>query len=58
VDTGNALVRNEFERHWRQRRLDRRNIFVRSKVDAIEVRIDRPYIKPIADFFRLRERRL
>jgi len=58
VDTGNAVVRNEFERHWRQRRLDRRGIFVRSKVDAIEVRIDRPYIKPIVDFFRLRERRL
>jgi uncharacterized protein (DUF58 family) len=58
VDTGNAVVRNEFERHWRQRRLDRRGIFVRSKVDAIEVRIDRPYVKPIVDFFRLRERRL
>jgi len=58
VDTGNAVVRNEFERHWRQRRMDRRGIFVRSKVDAIEVRIDRPYIKPIVDFFRLRERRL
>jgi uncharacterized protein (DUF58 family) len=58
VDTANAVVRNEFERHWRQRRLDRRGIFVRSKVDAIEVRIDRPYIKPIVDFFRLRERRL
>jgi len=58
VDTSNAVVRNEFERHWRQRRLDRRSIFVRSKVDAIEVRIDRPYIKPIVDFFKLRERRL
>jgi uncharacterized protein (DUF58 family) len=57
VDTTNAVVRNEFERHWRQRRLDRRSMFVRSKVDAIEVRIDRPYIKPIVDFFRLRERR-
>jgi uncharacterized protein (DUF58 family) len=57
IDTGNAVVRSEFERHWQQRRLDRRGIFLRSKVDAIEVRIDRPYIKPIVDFFRLRERR-
>jgi len=31
---------------------------VRSKVDRIPIRIDRPYLKPIVDFFRLRERRL
>jgi hypothetical protein len=33
-------------------------MFVRSKVDAIPIRVDRPYIKPIVDFFQLRERRL
>ena len=58
IDTGNPQVRAEFERFWQQRKIDRNGMFVRSKVDAIPVRVDRPYIKPIVDFFQLRERRL
>jgi uncharacterized protein (DUF58 family) len=58
VDTGNTAVRKGFEEYWRQRRTARRGMFIRSKVDAIPIRVDRPYIKPIVDFFKLRERRL
>jgi uncharacterized protein (DUF58 family) len=58
VDTESRALREEFARHWRSRREKRRQLFVRSRVDAIAVRIDRPYIKPIVDFFKLRERRL
>lgn len=57
IDTGNATVRREFERFWQQKRAERRTFFLRSRVDAIPVRIDRPYMKPIVDFFKLRERR-
>jgi len=58
IDTGNAVIRREFRRHWLSKTAERKSLFVRSKVDAIPVRIDRPYIKPIVDFFKLRERRL
>jgi uncharacterized protein (DUF58 family) len=58
VDTASTAVRTEFNRFWQTRRSQRRSLFVRSKVDAIPIRVDRPYIKPIVDFFRLRERRL
>ena len=58
VDTSDGAVRAEFVRYWKDRRDQRRNLFVRSKVDAIPVRIDRPYIKPIVDFFKRRESRL
>lgn len=58
VDTANSAVRKSFEKFWRTRREARRSMFVRSKVDAIRIRIDRPYIKPIVDFFQRRERRL
>jgi len=58
VDTANPAVRKSFERFWQTRREARRSMFVRSKVDAIPIRIDRPYIKPIVDFFQRRERRL
>jgi len=57
VDTGDGQVRRAFEQYWAGRRSERKALFVRSQVDAIPVRIDRPYIKPIVDFFRLRERR-
>jgi hypothetical protein len=58
VDTGDSRVRKEFGRFWANRQAARRQLFLRSKVDAIPVRIDRPYIKPIVDFFRMREKRL
>ncbi len=58
IDTSNAAVRSTFKKYWEAKRAERRHLFVRSKVDAIPVRTDRPYIKPIVDFFKLRERRL
>jgi uncharacterized protein (DUF58 family) len=57
IDTSSRAVRNEFAGHWQRRRAQRKDIFVRSRVDSIPIRVDRPYIKPIVDFFRLRERR-
>lgn len=57
VDTGDRAVQAEFRRFWRARRARQGALFLRSKVDAIPIRIDRPYIKPIVDFFRQRERR-
>jgi uncharacterized protein (DUF58 family) len=58
VDTSDPNVRLEFGRWWQARRAERRQMFLRDKVDAIPIRIDRPYIKPIVDFFKLRESRL
>ena len=58
VDTSDRAVRASFVKYWKDRRDQRRSLFLRSKVDAIPVRIDRPYIKPIVDFFKRRERRL
>jgi uncharacterized protein (DUF58 family) len=57
VDSSDPGVRSAFERFWTERRSARRSLFLRSRVDAIPIRIDRPYIAPIVDFFRLRERR-
>jgi uncharacterized protein (DUF58 family) len=58
VDTGDRRVREEFHRYWRKQRQERKTTFIRCKVDMIRVRIDRPYIKPIVDFFKMRENRL
>jgi uncharacterized protein (DUF58 family) len=58
IDTGSPVVREGFKRYWERRKTTRRMLFVRSKVDAIPIRVDKPYVKPIVDFFRMRERRL
>jgi len=58
IDTGDSVVRRGYERYWQRRRDERRTMFVKSRVDAIPISIDKPYIKPIVDFFKLRERRL
>ncbi len=58
IDTGNVAIRNRFRAYWQKRKNERKNLFIRSKVDAIPIRIDIPYVKPIVDFFKLRERRL
>jgi uncharacterized protein (DUF58 family) len=58
IDTGDWTVRKQFLEYWQRRTAGRREMFLRSRVDAIPIRIDKPYIKPIVDFFRQRERRL
>ncbi len=58
IDTSARGVREMFDRYWRTRRAARKSLFLRNKVDAIPIRIDQPYIKPIVDFFKRRERRL
>jgi len=58
VDAGSRTTRAAFSKYWEQRRAAQKSLFARSRVDAIPIRVDRPYIKPIVDFFRLRERRM
>jgi uncharacterized protein (DUF58 family) len=57
VDTSDPKIRMEFEQYWRGRAAARRSMFLRSKVDSIPIRVDRPYIKPIVDFFQVRAQR-
>jgi uncharacterized protein (DUF58 family) len=57
IDTSNAAVSATYRAYQRSMDLSRRSMFVKSKLDAIEIRLDQPYMKPLVDFFRLRERR-
>jgi uncharacterized protein (DUF58 family) len=57
VDTRDRAVKTGFRDFWLRHRGDYRKLFVRNRIDNIVIRVDRPYIRPIVDFFRLRERR-
>jgi len=57
VDTSNRRVRLEYTKAAVAREKLRNQIFKRTRVDAIHVRTDRPYVPEIYRFFRMRERR-
>lgn len=58
VDTSNEMFLKEFKtkkENW-QRNIDR--IFLKSSVDHIHVSTDKPYILPLIQFFKKREKRI
>jgi uncharacterized protein (DUF58 family) len=57
VDTANAKVSAAFRAYRRAIEDSRRATFIKAKLDSIDIRLDKPYMKPLVDFFRLRERR-
>lgn len=57
VDTSDTNVRAAYQAYRRSIIDGRRSVFIKAKLDAVDVRLDQPYMKPLVDFFRLRERR-
>ncbi|GMU92973.1 MAG: hypothetical protein AMXMBFR4_20310 [Candidatus Hydrogenedentota bacterium] len=57
VDTASQAVRRDYQSAAVSRAKEREQIFRRSRVDAIHVRTDRPYVEEIYRFFRMREKR-
>ena len=57
IDTDNKQIRFLF-RQMRERNLaNRKSLFISSRLDSIEVNTGQNYIKPLVQFFRMRERR-
>lgn len=54
VDGGSGRVREAFERRMREREAGLRSMFRRMKLDAVELTTGRPYIEPLARYFRKR----
>jgi uncharacterized protein (DUF58 family) len=57
IDTSDTNVRAAYQAYRRSIIDGRRSVFIKAKLDAVDVRLDQPYMKPLVDFFRLRERR-
>jgi hypothetical protein len=58
MDTGNARVRNEFEKLGRVHLSRLRDLFRSMGIDHAEVVCGSDYVKELVGFFRNRERRL
>lgn len=57
IDTGDHRVRRGYRAYRDTVQKARRTLFLQSKLDKVEIPLDKPYMKPLVDFFRLRERR-
>ncbi len=57
VNTSDSKMRSLYELKGRKRVEERGMIFRRTRVDAIDLRTDTPYIDEIRRFFKMRERR-
>ncbi len=57
VNTRDRKVRERYTKEAQRRIREREQAFQRTRVDAIRVRTDRPYVPELFRFFRMRERR-
>jgi uncharacterized protein (DUF58 family) len=57
VDTGSTKVQHRLKEVRRNMIEQRKSLFISSRLDSIEVRTGDDYVKPLVQFFRLRERR-
>ena len=57
IDTSSLRLRSDHRAFQKMMHQNRKSLFIRSKLDAIEIPLERSYMRPLIDFFRLRERR-
>ena len=57
LDTSNKKVQNHFTSRLRERELFQDNLFKKSRVDTIKINTASSYVRPLIDFFKLREKR-
>lgn len=57
VDTSSPEAREAYGMRVAKERASRDQLFARLKLDHLRIRTDRSYVKPIADLFKLRQKR-
>ncbi|MCL4548617.1 MAG: DUF58 domain-containing protein [Bacteroidetes bacterium] len=57
VDTSDKAVRDSITKEYNRWLEYRRNLFVSSRLDSIDIETSGSYVKPLVDFFKLREKR-
>lgn len=57
VDTSSSKVQNWIQKYYAKLSMERKSLFLSSRLDSIEIKTGENYITPLVNFFRLRERR-
>jgi len=58
IDTNNNDLRNRYRHILEIQNANRNSTFIKSRLDSIEVNTNESYVKPLANFFRKREKML
>jgi len=58
IDTSDPRVRRAFAHSVARQRAEREQLFQRLRMDEVTIRTDRDYVRPIAELFRRRRRRM
>lgn len=58
IDTSDSNVQKSFKNYWQKHEEYLRKTLLSTKVDRINIEIQNPYIRPLVDFFKMRESRL
>lgn len=57
VDTSSEMTRMQYAKWWKEMEFYIKNAFLRSGVDAVHLRTDSDYVKPLLNMFKRREKR-
>lgn len=57
VDSSDKKIREHYEKWWKEQEIRLKDIFVKSGVQNISLRIDQDYVKPLMNFFKKRGKR-
>ena len=57
IDTNDKVTQSWYTNMYRQRIEHQKSVFISSRLDSINVNTGESYIKPLVDFFKLREKR-
>lgn len=58
VDTSDPRVRDAYARRIARERARRAQLFRRLRLDTLSIQTDRPYVRPIVELFRMRQKRM
>ncbi len=58
IDTSDANIRRSFAQFWQKHDERMKKAFLSTKVDRITIETHKPYLRPLVDFFKMRESRV
>jgi len=57
VDSSDKQTRNRYNQWWQEKDKYLNNFFAQNKIDAVQLRTDQPYVQPLMQLFKKREKR-
>lgn len=58
IDTSDRGIQHSFNQFWKQHDERMKKAFLSTKVDRITIETHKPYLRPLVDFFKMREARV